>query len=248
MTNTQQYLNDLNHPVGNVRLRAALSLGAHRGPDVVTALVDRLAVDDDFHVLEDLTWALAQQGEPAVPALLEMLRSEDPKRRRQAAHALSKMQRPDVAEHLDDAITDSNRDVAIKAYRAAAATESARVVDPLVSRLGDGDAEQRDALSSALRRLGELGVPQLVAALSDDDADVRLHAVETLGHVGGPAADPAVEPLLPLTGDADQELRVAAVMAIGQLSDDVAKEALEAVASSGPEDVASIARTLLTRA
>ena len=61
-------------------------------------------------------------------------------------------------------------------------------------------------------------MPALVAALSSDDAVVREHAAETLGHLGGPEADAAAPALVALTSDAVPAVRLAAVAALGQLA------------------------------
>ena len=135
------------HPDRDVRLRAALEAGTLHDPEVTAALVSRVGVEQDFHVRENITWALVQHGEPAVPAVLGLLTSENPVERRQAAHVLSKVGDADHVPHLLPVVADTDPDVAIKAYRAAANTGSPDVVEALVARLGDGEGEQRDALS-----------------------------------------------------------------------------------------------------
>ena len=135
--------------------------------------------------------------------------------------------------------------MAVKAYRAAASTGQPVVVDPLVARLSHGDIEQRDALTTALARLGELAVPALVAALDDPDADVRVHAADTLGHLGSPDADPALGGWRSSTLDADPAVALAAVSALGQV--DVSGPALERVADADGPASAVAARLLAGR-
>ena len=231
---------------GTARRHAALALGTSREPEAVRALLDRLPVEADPRVREDLTWALVQHAETAEPELLDMLTSAEPDDRRTAAHVLSKIGDPAHFEPLQPLVGDVDADVAIKAYRAVANTGHPEAAGTLAGRLGDGDALQRDALTSAMHRLGEAAVPALVAALDDPDADVRAHAAEALGHIGGPAADPAVAALERAAGDTDAVVSLHAVSALGQLSE-AADEALARVADGGEAVAAQVAARFAAR-
>ena len=237
MTDVQTLKSLLASTDGTARRHAALALGTSREPEASRALLDRLPVESDPRVREDLTWALVQHAGAAEPELLAMLTSSEPDDRRTAAHVLSKIGDPAHFEPLSPLVGDEQADVAIKAYRAVANTGRPEAADALAGRLGDGDAVQRDALTSAFHRLGEAAVPALTTALGDVDADVRAHAAEALGHIGGPAADAAVGALEAAAADADAEVRLHAVSALGQLSE-VADEALARVAA-GPDGVAA---------
>lgn len=237
----------ITHPDRDVRLRAAMDAGTLHDPQVTAALVVRLGTEDDFHVLESITWAIAQHGEAAVPAVLGLLTSASPSERRQAAHVLSKIGDPAHIPHLVAVVADEDPDVAVKAYRAAANTGGSDAVHPLVARLGDGDTGQRDALSDAMQTLGDLGVDALIVALQDRDQAVRLHAVEALSQIGE-EADVAASALAGLTADADPEVSLAAVMALGAVGGDDALAALEDVAASGNQPLDAVARRLLSDA
>ena len=68
--NTTDFDMLITHPDRDVRLRAAMDAGALRDAGVTDILVSRIAVEEDFHVRENLTWALVQHGEDATPAVL----------------------------------------------------------------------------------------------------------------------------------------------------------------------------------
>ncbi|MFT3887875.1 MAG: HEAT repeat domain-containing protein [Arachnia sp.] len=233
MTDVQNLIHALTSLDGTARRQAALALGASRDDAVADALLDRLAVEPDGRVREDLTWAVVQHAGDARARLVEMLRAEDPALRRTAAHVLSKVASPDDFEAVAPLVADGDADVAIKAYRAAANTGGARAVDALVARLADGDQLQRDALTTALATVGEAVVPALIAALADDDAEVREHAAEALGHLGGPEADAAASALEALAADPVPAVRLAAVAALGELAF-AADEPLRRIAA-GPD-------------
>ncbi|MEO7588232.1 MAG: HEAT repeat domain-containing protein [Arachnia sp.] len=244
---TTQFSTLIIHPDRDVRLRAAMDAGTLHDPHVTAALVARLGVEDDFRVRENLTWALVQHGEAAVPPVLALLGSHNPLERRQAAHVLSKIGDPAHVPHLLPVVADADPDVAIKAYRAAASTGSPDVVQPLVARLGDGDAGQRDALSNAMQQLGDLGVDALVAALQNGDPGVRLHAAEALAQVGEDART-AASALAERTADEDDDVALAAVMALGAVGGDDALAALAGVAEQGRPPLAAVARRLVNAA
>ncbi len=111
---------------------------------------------------------LIRIGEPAVPPLIEMLRSEDVRFRTLAATALWGM------------------------------GEKGRAAVPaLASLLGDREASVRLAAAMALENMGPdaaVAVPELLRALRDRDGKVRLWAAKALGKIG-PAAEKAVPAL-----------------------------------------------------
>lgn len=246
MTDVTTLIQTLSHDDGSARRQAALALGAAADPAISPALVGRLRVERDSCIREDLTWALVQHADEAADDLLAMLTSSDPSDRRTAAHVLSKIGDPAHFEDLRPLVADEHPDVAIKAYRAVANTGRPEAADALAARLGDGEALQRDALTTAMHRLGAAAVPVLVVALSDGDAEVRAHAAEALGHIGEPDADAAVEALEGAAADVDAEVRLAAVSALGQLPE-AAAGALERLAAAGDPVVAQVARAFRAR-
>lgn len=245
--NTNQFDTLIAHPDRDVRLRAAMDAGTLHDPEVTSTLVSRIGVEEDFHVREHITWALVQHGDRAMPAVLELLQSENPLERRQAAHVLSKVGNPEHVPHLIPVVADTDPDVAVKAYRAAANTSSPDVVDALAARLGDGEGEQRDALINAFQQLGPLGVPALTDAVGDTSPTVRLHAAEALGQIGEDAG-PAIPALAELASDPDVNVALAAVMALGAVGGGDAFTALEGVATSEVQPLAAVARRLISDA
>ena len=244
MTNntTTDLITQLSHPDGSLRREAALRLGATHDPAAGDALIERLRVEENSRVREDLTWAAVQHSEALMPRLLTMLSDPDPHARRIGAHVLSKVGDPARLPELLPLVDDADASVAIKAYRAVANTGRPEALGPLAGRLGDGDALQKDALTGAFHRFGELSVGPLVAALADEDADVRTHAADALGHLGTDA-DAAADALDALTTDAEPAVRVAAVAALGQLGD-VADAPLQRLTASEDATVAGIASRL----
>jgi HEAT repeat protein len=112
---------------------------------------------------------LLRLGEPATPALVELLHDTDPVFRALAARTLWGM--------------------GAKAGGAA--------IPPLADALGDVDGNVRLTAAMALENMGPLAapaVPALIRALHDADAKVRPWAARALGSIG-PAAEAAVPAL-----------------------------------------------------
>lgn len=220
-TNTDQLITLLSHPDGTTRREAALALGVRRDgtPHAANALIERLTVEADSCVREDLTWAAVQHIDQALPQVLGMLDADAADTRRTGAHVLSKVADPVHLDALAPLLADPHADVAIKAYRAVANTRRPEALPLLATRLGDGDALQKDALTGAFFGFGPDAVPTLVAALGSDSAAVREHAADALGHLGEDAAA-ATDAVVALASDPDADVRLAAVAALSQLGED----------------------------
>ncbi|MDO5678161.1 MAG: HEAT repeat domain-containing protein [Propionibacteriaceae bacterium] len=242
--NVETLIKQLDSSVGTDRRHAALALGSLQDPAIVPALIAHIKTETDGRVKEDLTWAIVQHAEEANDEILAMLRSDSEHERFTGAHVVSKVGNPEHFEHVRGLVADQHKDVALKAYRAAANTGGHLAAADLANRLGDGDGWQRDALSDAFRKLGEGGVDALVSRLADESAAVREHAAEALGYVGGPEADGAAEALAKAAADENEDVRLAAVSALGQLGF-ASDGALTAVAEGDDPVLAAVARRFL---
>lgn len=169
----------------SVRLRAALALGTTPAPQFVDKLVERCAVETEFHVRETLTWALTRH--PAaltVPKLVGELRSGGARARSQALHTLSKIGDRQAWPAITRALlTDPDDEVARSAWRAAVVlvpeAERSDLAGVLVTQLGRGERETRLSLSRALIALGDVIMPAVTAAMTNPDPRVREHAIVT---------------------------------------------------------------------
>ncbi|MBI2825209.1 MAG: HEAT repeat domain-containing protein [Planctomycetia bacterium] len=74
----------------------------------------------------------------------------------------------------------------------------------------------KEAAVDALARIGQPSVPVLIDALSDADAEVRVHAARALARMGD-AGKEAVPVLIARLEDPDEGVRQAAARALGQM-------------------------------
>lgn len=141
---------------------AGAGCGGGQAPPDPAALVAELKSADPARS-GDARLKIISLGEPAVPALVVLLRSDAPRERRLAATTFWGM----------------------GARGAAAAPE-------LGAALSDSDTEVRVTSAMALESMGPAGreaVPALVGALGDSERRVRQAAVKALGAMGPAARD-----------------------------------------------------------
>lgn len=98
---------------------------------------------------------------------------------------------------------------------------------PLVHQAQNGTAEQADKARAQLRRIGERAIKPLLDALNDERDAQQRTAIELLAHIQNKGAGPAL--FAYATGNADAEMRVRAMLAVGALSDPAMLPRLESV-------------------
>ena len=128
----------------SVRLRATLSLGSNPDPDLVGALLERCAVEQDFYVRDMLTWALLRcPSDITVPKLLAELQSGLAQAKSQALHTLSKIKNASTWSAITPSLLrDADDEVAKSAWRAAVILvpegEEMALAEALATQLGRG--------------------------------------------------------------------------------------------------------------
>ncbi len=163
------------------------------GPDIAALIATKIAnlQSADPEVSGEANLSLIRIGEPAVPALVELLRSDDARLRARAATTLWGM-----------------------------GPKGRAGVPALASALADPDLEVRLASAMALEAMGSdarEAMPALVRALKDKEGRVRQWAAKALGKIG-PAAKDAL-PALVEAGKYDP-IRPAVEEAIGRIKGD----------------------------
>ncbi|MEU4546889.1 HEAT repeat domain-containing protein [Nonomuraea dietziae] len=184
-TDTIRAFQELEDSRSSVRLRAAMAIGTAPDPRFIDKLIERCAIEPEFHVRDMLTWALTRHSASmTVPELLKELRSECAQARSQALHTLSKIGDRQAWPAITRALlSDADDEVARSAWRAAVVLvpegEEPELAAVLSRQLGRGEREMQLSLSRALVALGEVIVPTLRAAMTDLDPRVRAHAIAT---------------------------------------------------------------------
>jgi HEAT repeat protein len=182
-------------------------------PDLVAQLRSR-----DWQVRNTAQAALAKAGAPAVPALMEVLRTEKSEEARQSAAAALGAIGPDARAAtplLVEALSDP--DTGYAAAEALVALK-ADVAGELVKAAGSVRKYARIHAALALGKLDprpDVAVPTLVALASDPSPYVAGQAFGALGHIGEPAR--AAVPVL-MAGLKDESLASAAASALTKIT------------------------------
>lgn len=141
-------------------------------------------------------WYWLSTGARAVPALIEMLKDDDPSTRIVAAEQLGQVG-PAAQGAIPQLLTQATQDSSQHANTTAAAalksidlTVARRVMTHFVPRLQDQDVQQRRTACAVLGSLGPIAkpaVPALLAISHDSDALVRRNALIALASIGIPS-------------------------------------------------------------
>ncbi|HEY8561033.1 MAG TPA: HEAT repeat domain-containing protein [Pyrinomonadaceae bacterium] len=158
--------------------------------------------------------------ETAAP-LIDALGDENWRVRRELVDGLARRAAPDAIAALLRAMKDNHFDFGVlnSALQVLQAT-SVRTTETLIEflRCDDEDLRMQAALTLGEQRDAQ-AIPALVAALGDENVNVRYHSIEALGKMKTPRA---VEPLLEIAESRDFFLSFAALDALREIADEAA--------------------------
>ena len=245
-----------------VGLAACIALGSLGDKRAVRPMADALERDTSEQVRIAAASSLARLGGPeAVEALCRALRDRKPIIRDHTLRALLKLKDPSSVRPCIDALQDSNSGTVPLLATVLGELGDPRAAQPLGQLLKSGEKWRRQAVVSALSKLGPAGVEVMVGLLNSDSADDRELAAEYMpckDELGLTAVisllrDPegkvklaacrnlakakeaqAVEPLISLFDDRDPEIRAMAANALLEIGD---RRALEPLLKLYDEDV-----------
>lgn len=202
----------LAHPDPTVRLRAALQPPGTSTSDLFAALLS----ETDPGVQEVLVWALAQHPD-AGGAAVARLDDPDPSVRAILVRLLAKLGDPSAVPTLTARLGDPDPRVLALSIQSLGRLKDPRALPRLVGLLGDGQAPAAD-LVDAIAGFGPIALDALASALESATASARAAAAEIVGRIGGvEAASRCATRLTHLVDDPDPEVRLAAVLALGDL-------------------------------
>lgn len=209
------------------------------------AYVKPLLFDKDARVREISAWWLRRRLFGYAEVALEMRKvvegDADPARRAAAANALGEFMDPGGTKFLVKAASDTS-----PAVRLAALKGLQRINDPegapaVSTALADGDvAVRKTAVEVATRLAGFKDVAAVAKLISDPDAVVRGKAADALGVFQSKGAVAGLAALA--VTDSDEDVRVDAVNALGEIGDPAGKSAIEKALNDASPRVRDAAR------
>ncbi len=152
-------------------------------------------------------------------SVLALRVQSDPDLRRQAAEDLSNATGADVIAALARALNDESKGVRDAASRSLAAIGGKEVACAVVPYLKDENIACRNLAAEFLYQLGKDSLIALEPYLREADQDVRKMAVDILGLL---KVSDAVQTIIPLLDDADPNVVISAVEALGNTGSEVA--------------------------
>jgi HEAT repeat protein len=150
---------------------------------------------------------------PIVKKAVEALDSLDPEEQAQAIKALVQIKHPSAREALAAAVQHPTQDVRIRAALELSRFKDTRALPGLIE--AQRAWQLRWEFVRTIVPFGSVAVPGLVAALNDDDGELREYAAHALGELKEGLALPALEKL---TQDPVASVRTAATKAIQKVS------------------------------
>jgi HEAT repeat protein len=195
-----------------VRLQSIRGLWEHEGPDILDALLEMLAADEDVAVRAEAALNLShfvdlhEEGRLRDRHFLrveEGLRAaihrsgEEQEVRARALEAIGAHNEQWVRDAIRGAYESAQRRLKIAAVHAMGRSCDDRWLPLLVRELSSDDAEVRYEAAVASASLGdERAIPHLIKLVLDPDEEVKQAAISALGEIGGLQAREALLLLL----------------------------------------------------
>ncbi len=196
------------------------------------------AAEGDYYSLHRVVNDLRRDGGPEkrlVAALCELLSSADPQVRRKAAASLGELEAEatDAIEALVELFDDVDEGVRRAAVRSVGSIDGRRMLEQMGRLLLSDESASVRATAAFALGITSTGnsVPFLVAALQDEDADVRSAAVRSLDGLGKLASE-SVPSLVKLLSD--QSYRQQYISNDFSRNVPIRHDVLEALAAIGP--------------
>lgn len=226
---------------------AAYALGKLGNPEVLPELVLSLQAGAG-DVQESAAQALIHLGagypQQTLEAVVSILQSNDPVRRRLAVTVLGRLQDVSICEYLSQALKDPDAEVRRAAVKAFESRDVGDFQSSILLALTDEDAEVRCTGVEILSHLqGEEVFAGLQLALRDEDLWVRCAALRGLGRQGGASARALVEAA---TRDPVGLVSITALETLVQMVGNGACDDLIAALDHSDEEVVTAALGLLS--
>jgi HEAT repeat protein len=233
----------------DVRIRAAEALGQIKNAAAVDPLIVALN-DGNSDVRRYSSWALGEVNDSRAidPLSYTSVKDADYYVREEAKKVLqwstiggNKVDSRST-ESIIGALTDADPDVRIRAAEALGQIKNAIAVDPLIVALNDENSDVRRYSASALGEINDSKAIDPLSYTSVKDADyyVREEAKAALlwNAIGGNKVDArSVGPIIGALADADQDVRIRAAEALGQIKNAIAVDPLIASLNDENSDV-----------
>ena len=233
-------INALKDRDANVRLKAAEALGKLADSRAIDPLIEALKNDANWEIREMAAWALGQidDARSIDPLSYASVKDAEYYVREEAYDALQKNtiggNKIDArsVDPIIGALNDEDIEVRLRAAEALGQLKNATAIDPLIEALkNDADCGIREMAAWALGQIDDVRSidPLSYASVKDAEYYVREEAYDALqkNTAGGNKVDArSVDPIIGALKDEDNEVRLRAAEALGQLKNAAAVDSL----------------------
>ncbi len=228
---------------GNVDKESIYRLFRQLGGKIAYILIQRLCIANGLLVRKALATALVRIGSPALPALLAMLRDERWYVVRNMVAILGKLGCPECVGDLKSSAYHNDQRVrkeTIRALMHIGGEEAEAVITRLLADRDTGIVRQ--AIVSLGIMKSQRGIQPLLEIVEERDiflksVTLKIEALQALGRIGSRRTTSHILDLLGknywFVWEKGEQLKIAAVAALGQLGDETALPALKSRAERG---------------
>lgn len=195
-------------------------LGTKKSPDVVTALLNKIDYKDE-KVRCEIIKSIGKTGDPsAVLPLCNLLVDNNITIKKMTIWALESLNDDRALDHLKQ-LLKIERDPSVKEIIGETCNSLKKVreekVYELIRKLATDNEELRTVTVEELITLGETSVMPLLKILGAKNSNMVLSALEVLATIGDKKA---IEGIIPLLQNPDEQMRVAAVETLGRFKNE----------------------------
>ncbi len=217
-----EILNDVEEP-SDIRKRSAWALGEIGDVKVVNSLLNYLDYfDEDIEKLS--TKALVKIGLPSIERVTDALTGWSNKTRNRAAWILSEIKEPETAFLIMERAQEI--DAGYKGFSKVTMNILGKLgeaaVEPLIDFLDNKDTNKRRRAIWGLQRIGYPAVDNLIESLKVVNNSIKRRILGILIGIG----KPSVKYLINLLRSKDDSVRLAAIIALGEIKEIDAVEPL----------------------
>ncbi|MBA4374458.1 MAG: hypothetical protein C0402_16535 [Thermodesulfovibrio sp.] len=203
-------LRDENHGVQDAAMRSLIAIGGETVAYMVLPLLR-----EDSYLRNTAMIMLRDIGPVTVPFLYPLLNDKDDDVRKFSIDLMIDIQFDVDAEKIVPMLKDPNANVRASAAKALGLLGFQEAVPQLVAILSDEEWVCFSALEALGALRDEAAVAPIVALLTGDSVTIRYAAIETLGKIGSPLAQGALEQHMQTADDMEKAAALKSLLQIG---------------------------------
>jgi HEAT repeat protein len=225
-----ELLKDKDHVL---RRRAAKALGNVDRPEAQTALMEAL-LDENAGVRINAARSLANKKDPSVLiALVLLLKDPNGEVKSKVAKVVSEMGHPQTADHVLPLLEDEDPEVQGQTIEILGDLKESRAAEKFIEMLQDPLQRNKEKISSALAKIGNLEALKPLAELARKSKEEHLNRIQAVYAVGEIGGDLALEVLKDCALEDEKVIYSAACLALQKVG---SSDALSILISMLKED------------